>query len=462
MALELRYPRSKWWYGRVAIGERRLLKNLGVKIQGEVPAKLTQFGDPVFERSRAKAQAALAKLQLDLKKRSTAEELVQTIHEIRTGTRVGSIPLSDAGARWKALPRRRPLSSRYVSQAESWMTDFVTFLGTQHPTVREMADVQPSMARAYFAKVEARGVAGKTYNNTLIFLRSCFEALKDEAGIPKNPFLGLPTKEEDTVFRKPYSEEDLAEIVKAAKADPFIYPIVVASLCTAMRRGDCCLLLKTAVDLPARFVKVKTSKTGELVQIPIFPLLREVLAKLEPNNSPYVFPEQAMKYQTNPDNITYRFKKVMRAAGFLDLDEDATPEEKAQNRGATQQARAKGLRKASVRDFHSFRVTWVTLALTAGVPLEIVRKVTGHRTAGIVMKHYFQPGREEFRRTLTNKLPLILGGGGGPKTLDHPELVMHLKAMKTKTWKRIRDELLARIADEPGKLHVASPAAPAA
>lgn len=78
------------------------------------------------------------------------------------------------------------------------------------------------------------------------------------------------------------------------------------------------------------------------------------------------------------------------------------------------------------------------------------------------MKHYFQPGREEFRRTLTNKLPLILGGGGGPKTLDLPELAMHLKAMKTKTWKRIRDKLLARIAEESGELPVAIPAAPAA
>ncbi len=104
------------------------------------------------------------------------------------------------------------------------MKDFVTFLNTNHPAVREMADVQQSMGRAYFVKVEARGVSGKTYNNTLIFLRSCFEALKDEGGIPKNPFLGMPTKDEDTVFRKPYSEEDLAVIVKAAKEDPFIYP----------------------------------------------------------------------------------------------------------------------------------------------------------------------------------------------------------------------------------------------
>lgn len=459
MALELRYPRSKWWYGRVAIGERRLLKNLGVKVAGEVPAKLAEFGDPVFERSRAKAQAALEKLQLDLKKRSTAEELVQTIHEIRTGSRIQSIPLAEAGPRWKALPRRRPLAERYVAQAESWMKDFVSFMGERHSAVREMADVQPGMGKAYFAHIEAQGVSGKTYNNKLIFLRSCFEALKDDGGIPKNPFLGLPTKEEDTVFRKPYSEEDLAVIVKAAKDDPFIYPIVITALCTAMRRGDCCQLRKDAVDLPGRYVMVKTSKTGELVQIPIFPLLQEVLEKLEPNDSPFVFPAQETMYQVNPDNITYRLKKVMRVAGFLDLDEGATAEEKARNRGQTQQTRAKGLRKASVRDFHSFRVTWVTLALTAGVPLEIVKKVTGHRTAGIVMKHYFQPGREEFRRTLTNKLPLILGGSGGPKQLDHQELALHLKAMKPKTWRQIRDDLLARIAEEAGKPAPVVPAA---
>ncbi len=458
MPLELQRGRSKWWYGRFEVNGRNLCKNLGVEVKGVIPAALAQHGDPLFERSRAKAQAALEKLQLDAKKRSTAEELVQAIHEIRTGARIGSIPLNEAGLRWKALPRRRPLSARYVSQAESWMAEFVTYLGTHHSAVREMADVQHSMGRAYFATVEARGVSGKTYNNILIFLRSCFEALKDEGGIPKNPFLGLPTKEEDTVFRKPYSEEDLAVIVKAAKDDPFIYPVVVTSLCTAMRRGDCCQLRKSAVDLPDRFVKVKTSKTGELVQIPIFPLLQQVLEKLEPNDSPFVFPEQEKIYQINPDNITLRFKKVMRVAGFLDLGADATAEEKAHNRGETWQARPNGLRKASVRDFHSFRVTWVTLALTAGVPLEIVKKVTGHRTAGIVMKHYFQPGREEFRRTLTNKLPLILGGGAGPKTLDHPELAMHLKAMKTKTWTRIRDELLARIAEESGKLVAAIPA----
>ena len=70
-----------------------------------------------------------------------------------------------------------------------------------------------------------------------------------------------------------------------------------------------------------------------------------------------------------------------------------------------------GVRKASVRDFHSFRVTWVTLALTAGVPLELVQKVTGHKTTDIVLKHYFQPGREDFRQALQSVMPKLLTEG---------------------------------------------------
>src|SRR5882757_10219434 len=112
MALELQRGRSKWWYGRIEVNGRKIGKNLGVEVRGTIPPSLAELGDIAFERSRAKAQAALEKFQLDLKKRSTAEELVQTIHEIRTGARVSSIPLPEAGSRWKALPRRRPLAKR--------------------------------------------------------------------------------------------------------------------------------------------------------------------------------------------------------------------------------------------------------------------------------------------------------------------------------------------------------------
>jgi integrase len=78
--------------------------------------------------------------------------------------------------------------------------------------------------------------------------------------------------------------------------------------------------------------------------------------------------------------------------------------------------RAEGLRRASVRDFHSLRVTWVTLALTAGVPLELVQRVTGHKTTDVVLKHYFRPGQEDFRLALEGAMPKLLTTSAGAVT----------------------------------------------
>lgn len=442
MALEIQYGRSKWWYGRITINGRKVSKNLGVEIRGTIPARLSQSGDLAFERSRAKAQAALEQLQLDIRKRRSAEELVQTIHEIWTGRRVRSIPIEDIALRWNALPRKRPLNPRYVKQAESCFGRFVGFLKKNFPRAKEMADVQSEMAIDFLRAEDERGVAPKSYNNYLILLRSAFEALRKAGGLIENPFGGIPTHVEETVFRKPFNAEQLAAIVAAAKTEPFVEPIIITAICTAMRKGDCCTLLWTAVDLPGRFISVKTSKTGELVQIPIFPLLYEVLSKRKREKSPYVFHEQALKYQVHPDYLTYGLQRVMRRAGFSDPGDIASVDDLAPNQGELHQARPNGIRKASVRDFHSFRVTWVTLALSAGVPLEIVQKVTGHRTAGIVMKHYFQPGREEFRRTLVGKLPPLIGGGPVPKPIDLALIRERLAAMTSASWQEIRDQLI--------------------
>ena len=450
MALELQRGRSKWWYGRVEVNGRKISKNLGVEVCGLVPPALSETGDIVFERSRAKAQAALERLQLDLKKRSTAEELVQMIHEIRTGTRVCSILLDEMSARWNELPRRRPLSASYIRQSETLISRFVGFVKEANASLREMAQVQSALCRKFLKAEEDRGVTAKTYNNELIFLRAVFHALRKDAGLAENPFEGVPTRDGETVFRKPFSAEELTLLEEKAKDDSFIYPLIVTGMCTAMRRGDCCMLLRESVDLKGGFITVKTSKTGEYVQIPIFPLLRAVLDKAfaEPSTRAphYVFPKLASHYFINPDHLTDRVRRVMRAAGFFDTKETDTEEVKKASRGEIRRIRKTGLRKASVRDFHSFRVTWVTLALSAGVPLEIVQKVTGHRTASIVMKHYFQPGREDFRRTLAGKMPSLLVGGA-PK-VEPPSLkdiLALLKTMTAENWESVRKDLVSKL-----------------
>lgn len=77
----------------------------------------------------------------------------------------------------------------------------------------------------------------------------------------------------------------------------------------------------------------------------------------------------------------------------------------------TRKDRGRGCRAASVLDWHALRVTWVTLALSSGVPMEVVKLVTGHKTVEVVLKHYFKPGREQLRALLSDKLPEVLTGG---------------------------------------------------
>jgi hypothetical protein len=115
----------------------------------------------------------------------------------------------------------------------------------------------------------------------------------------------------------------------------------------------------------------------------------------------------------------------------------------------TRSARKQGQRAASILDWHAMRTTWVTLALSAGVPLELVRRVTGHATVEIVLKHYFRPGKEQFRAALADAMPVVLTGKK-PKRLkaadEMGELIEKLKAgtAKAEDKKRLK-ELTAKL-----------------
>ena len=97
----------------------------------------------------------------------------------------------------------------------------------------------------------------------------------------------------------------------------------------------------------------------------------------------------------------------------------------------TRQVRGRGIRAASVLDWHALRVTWVTLALSAGVPMELVKLVTGHKTVEVVLRHYFKPGREQLRLALQDKLPMVLTGVEEPKA-EQPRKKGSVKSLAAK------------------------------
>ena len=73
------------------------------------------------------------------------------------------------------------------------------------------------------------------------------------------------------------------------------------------------------------------------------------------------------------------------------------------------------------------------------MPLELVQKVIGHKTTDIVLKHYFQPGREDFRKALQSAMPkLLTNGQKSPKD----EMKEVLDKLTAKNWKKSKARLL--------------------
>ncbi|MCL4180951.1 MAG: tyrosine-type recombinase/integrase [Verrucomicrobia bacterium] len=523
MALEIRKS-SKWWYGSWMINGRKAVINLGVPITGKRPPKRTMLGDDEFERSRGRAQEAHDRQEKQLTLDRNAESALGKLVEIKTGKPAGFPKLAELPRLWLEIPRRKTPGKHYVAQCTAILERFVAFVQTAKPGIKEFVEVTPEIAKAFMDAEQVRGVSPSTWNYSLELLRTTFKRLHPQLPHGHNPFREFVTKAADTVSRVPFTPEELKAIQEACADDDFIRPVIITGMCTAMRRGDCCCLKWSDVDLKEGFISVKTSKTGEKVDIPIFPLLQEELerTKAAGKASAYCFPEAAEMYLRNADGISIRVKAVLaraferlETAGRKELPSPASPDEirkkslahvagltptskaermrtvlelylagksidaivtetgfgqgtvsaylneiqngaavqlirtptKKQRLERLQAARTNGLRRASIRDFHSFRVTWITLALAAGVPLELVQRVTGHRTVEVVMKHYFRPGRQDFRQAILKAMPKMLA--------DHPSLVSPreqmlaiLDQMSAKTWKadsrRLR-ELVARV-----------------
>jgi integrase len=428
MPLELRKD-SKWWYGRFEIDGKRYCVNLDVEVAGRRPDSARMTGDRAFENSRGAATLALANHVAEGRSRKTAVKHLEQLYEIKSGESVGAIALDDMFEHWAKTAAAGDRAPRYVDTMRLLLKRFRQFLADRHPKVTAMAQVTPTMAKEFMAAVsrnpeKKKEITGRTYNSIAIMLRSVFKRLGPEAGLPLNPFQAVESRPLNTVHRQPFTVEQLAAVLKAA--DPLVRPLIICGIATAMRKGDCCLLRWSDVDLEKKFIRVKTNKTGETAEIPIFSLLLAELESRQPKG-PYVFPEAAAIYRRNPHELTELTRAAFEAAGLVPTRD-----------------RAVGIRRASVHDFHSLRTTWITLALTAGIPMELVRRVTGHQTVDVVLKHYFRPGREDFQKTLNEKMPALLTGGqvAQPET-PVARAVAILKAMTSKTWKDDRAQTLA-------------------
>ncbi|MCF7689254.1 MAG: site-specific integrase [Cephaloticoccus sp.] len=438
MSLELP-AKGTHFVARVKINHRRHYITLAEEIVGLRPRTLKQQGDGEFERARRRAQAEHDRLVGELKSGVAKRNYLERVYTAAAGEHMPKVSLPELATAYVAAPRKQPLSPKYAPQARAMLEDFVNFMWEKYPMILHLAEVQHSHALAYISQLESRHYSEGRYNDYLILLRGAFERLRRQAGIHDNPFTGIPTKVPTIIHKRPFTVEELGLILQACADDDFIRPIIVALMCTALRRQAACLLDWRHIDLKEGFVVVNPGKGGNDTVIPIFPLFRHELERLHPRQQGYVFKAQAQMYLKNPDGITWRVKQVLKQSGFTDVPTRETDPKLSM-------VHPTGQRRVSLRGSHSFRTTWITLAILNGVPLDIVRKITGHRTVDVVFQHYLRPNRDQIRAALATKLPALLGGSisnpGLPVVSPIDEVRDRLANMTQESWAADRQALL--------------------
>jgi integrase len=496
---------APYWFGLWNEDGKRHETSL-CRWEGTPPAPGEKEGDKAFERSRAKAQQLFKRIREGEKSREEEKAIEKKILAARYGGRVARVKLADLAARWDALPHKADLTEERRARVHAVLARFVAFMADRFPTVKEAGGLTADHFKGFLADVDADGVSARTWNDYLSILRGVLAKVDGQGRGFREYLVALPKRTENTVHRRPFDGAELDAIfAAAADADPELRPVLVAAACTALRRGDVCRLRWDAVDMAEGFVTVKTSKTGETVEIPIFPPFRAVLedaAARRKKGVPYVWPKIALAYARNADGLNWRLNRVLAAAGFAVPKRDAKPAgDKAKGQGnagkyeAPEDAEAAaamledgmeregwtakrkdkarrilalhfegrngveiaaeiGTGKGAVSDYlhamedagkmalvsepkrdtparatlaeigedeqrarrgslcgwHSFRTTFCTLALANGVPMDLLRKITGHRTAEIVLKHYDRRGRDAMRRAIGDAMPKAIAG----------------------------------------------------
>ena len=313
---------SRYWYARFTRqGVKRNVRIAPkIEIKGNPPLDengridLKGRGDAVFEKSRAAARAALAKMRAAAKttgkskavKDAETADLVNHYHQARTGKTIKSPRLDELAGLWQGLARNyRPTKERELV-ASSTFARFTAFAreycqknGGQCATIDE---VTPEITAAWYADIRARYAWG-TVKSQWYLLRKAWTRWHIYAN--KNPFESVVVRKNDKegegAERPPLTEKELSRLFDVTREKPALHALVVTAACTGMRIGDVCRLKWADVDLPSGLIETTTAKAGTKVTLPIFPPLREVLeelhAKCAVGDSQFVFPWAAAQYE---------------------------------------------------------------------------------------------------------------------------------------------------------------------
>jgi integrase len=267
-----------------------------------------------------------------------------------------------------------------------------------------LQEVKPVHVRAAVDRVIEAGYAPRTVARVLMRLKALFrEALRLEL-VARNPAeaiqVRLPKGEKAARALEP---EEVARLLEAAEASRSRDMALLLRLMleTGLRRGEALALQWGDVDLErgdvrvwrawakvgskGAFTPLKTPTAKRVVPLPLG-LLRRLKARKE-----------ELLERLNPEEVD----GLHLVGGVKPVDPDAF------NHYLRRLAEKAGLGRVRV---HDLRHTWATLALSRGIPLEVVSERLGHASPTITLNVYRHLLEEERRGYVLDLEDLLFPG----------------------------------------------------
>lgn len=417
-------------------------------------------GKQITDRKKAEAE------RLRILAPYTAKDKVESLRQIQAKLQDAEHRLVEAerdaaptitiAAAWEVYlgaPNRPDTGEATLDQYALQWNRFVRWMATEYPDLKLLREVTQDVAGRYAAHLQKAGISAGTFNKHVRLLELVFRVLGPQAGVTSNHWVTITRKKQQQHSRRELTSEELRRVCGSAIGE--LRLLLALGIYTGMRRGDCCLLRWTEVDLARGFISRVPNKTarssGKAVKIPLFRDLAEMLQKARQDaKGEYVLPEIANLYMNRRDTLTARIQQHLWNCGIkchkagtgnqIECDHDGNPVRTEHGNVKTTYT---GKRANVDVGFHSLRHSFVSLCREAGAPLSVVESIVGHSNPAMT-RHYTHTSEIEAARAIA-ALPSIASDNPVPRPMREPlpswarELVEKLTPKNIKT---IKAELL--------------------
>lgn len=252
--------------------------------------------------------------------------------------------------------------------------------------IKSFSEITPVVLQQIRAD-HAKNITSGTLNLRLDIIRVALNAAVEHGLIAKNPALSVKKlKVAKGSRRREFRPEELKTLINHLSGEWKV--LTLLGIYTGQRLNDLAELRRRNVNLSDNSVHFRTSKTGELVSLPMAKSLADAVAELPLPDDPesFLLPEIASLKAGTRSN---RFMGILKECGIV-TDSADKPEVG---------------RSFSPISFHSLRHTTTTLLKSAGVSDAIARAIVGHSSKA-VSEQYTHLDPETLRVAL-NKMPSL-------------------------------------------------------